>query len=402
MKENSLVQRALPFISINILRTLALLTVCSMIACASGSSSDDDSGDNGDGGNLPDGQVDSSFTISARTNSSGIARVQFRLAAGSTKFAASAFTPSSSHQIRFIELVSSSGTNYLNPGGQEISFAELFSSGVNAINAPSRNVDPDLGSDETYTLGIEASTSGGGALSDSDISVLVTSRADGNFGGGTLIVNLFFVGEVGNEDNVRQVVELAVAEFRSIYAQLGVTLDVRSFSIDGPLILPSPFDGSSFYESASNSVGTLGVNIFISGDVANGAGGILGIAGGIIAPPVPSQRSALAVGIIPGAGPDGVYSTEDIRILGETFAHESGHYVGLFHPVDFSGESASATDPLSDTPTCSTFTACLGNEALTRNLMFTTPVSNGSGGFVPQNQLTGQQAGVVNRYVAVD
>lgn len=387
-----------------ILMFTLLILFASTLGCASGSSGGDDGGDGDDGGtNPPPGDVDSSFLIPIRTNSSGLAQAEFRLAQGSVKFAITAFTPSSNNQVRFLDLSSSNGTNYLDPRGEEISFANFFASGVNSINAPSRDVDPDLRADDTYNVVVEVVSSGGNALPDSEINLLVTSRQGGSFSGGTVVINLFFVGEIGADNTTRTVVARAVEEFRSIYSsQMGINLDIRTIDIDGPLLLPSPFEGSAFYESATNSTGGLAINIFIGGDIAGGAGGILGIAGGIIAPPVPSRRSALAIGIIPGAGPDGVYDDEDIRILGETLAHESGHYLGLFHPVDFSGNTAVATDPLDDTDTCASFTACLANDSLTHNLMFTTPVSDGDGGFVRQNQLTSQQSGVGNRYTAVD
>ena len=103
--------------------------------------------------------------------------------------------------------------------------------------------------------------------------------------------------------------------------------------------------------------------------------------------------------LITGAGPDGVYSESEINVLAETMAHEVGHFMGLFHPIELEGGDS---DPLTDTPTCSSPIECETNPALAMNLMFPTPVADSSGGVLRQNQISGQQRGVLNRYIAVD
>jgi hypothetical protein len=117
---------------------------------------------------------------------------------------------------------------------------------------------------------------------------------------------------------------------------------------------------------------------------------------------MPSRKSAVAVSIFAAAGSNGRFSTDDIRLLGETIAHESGHQMGLFHPVDFSGSIVVGSDPLDDTEECSFFTECVNSQSLISNLMFPNPISDTSGSFIPQNRLTEQQRGVLNRYLAVE
>ena len=399
------IPKSLPFRASKIcLRLLFLTSLCGFIACAVGGGDDDDGGSGGGGGGggptIP--QDEKNFSIGLTTDSGGRATTSFQVALGSTKFGVSAIV-NSSEQVRFTRIMSSSGVNLLNPNGLELSFADSLSPGINSASVPSRADDPNVVANESYTVEVFVADDSGAAKSGADVTLIVNSDSDANLNTGNLNVNIFYVGDVGQEEGTKQVVSQALNEFRTIFSrQAGINLNVNEFDISGPVVLPQPFTGSDIYQSASSMTTGLGVNIFIAGDIDGGGGQILGLAGGIIAPPIPSRRSALAVGVFAGAGPNGTFDATEIRLLGETMAHESGHYMGLFHPVDFSGEVASATDPLDDTFACGVFAECLADESSIRNLMFTTVVSDGSGGFVPQNELSDQQRSVLNRYIAVD
>ena len=82
--------------------------------------------------------------------------------------------------------------------------------------------------------------------------------------------------------------------------------------------------------------------------------------------------------------------------MGETMAHEAGHYLGLFHPVE---TSYALWDALDDTPECDDSAACAA--ALGTNLMFPYPVCAFSE-CEEQGLLTPKQVGVMHRYVGVD
>ncbi len=379
---------------LQLIKTLAIvLLVTSVMGCAQGSSNDDDGGGD-NGGNLP--QSERNFSIGVSTNRSGVASTTFQVPADTTKLAVTA-SVSSNRLVRF-NVFGTNSVNYLNPGGAEITFADSFAPQANAAIAPSRDVDPNLVPGVTYTAEVQLDTSN----ADQAVTFIVNSKADGDLNSGRLRVNIFFVGEIGQDSATREVIGLALDEFRNIYGRIGIELDVRTFDISGPTILPQPFEGSNFYQTNSALSDTLSVNLFVGGDIEGSSGDILGLAGGIPGPPNASARSGVAIGIFPGAGPDGSFNTSEILILGETLAHESGHFLGIFHPVDFSGDRASATDPLNDTNTCRVFSECLSDDSLIGNLMFVSPVSDGSGGFVRQNRLSDQQRAVLNRYIAVD
>ena len=94
-------------------------------------------------------------------------------------------------------------------------------------------------------------------------------------------------------------------------------------------------------------------------------------------------------------GPDALFSDEEVRILGETMAHEVGHLLGLFHPVEI---DLDAWDALADTPRCERTSRC--ETQLGDNVMFPYPVCNW-GGCQSQGNMTTDQVHVVRNYVGV-
>jgi hypothetical protein len=147
--------------------------------------------------------------------------------------------------------------------------------------------------------------------------------------------------------------QAALQVFRGLYTQLGIDLGEFQYedldagsagslrvidSVDGP----NNELGQLF--SKSKSLGQ-GVNFFFVQEIVGGDEGfiILGIAGGIPGPPA-----------IQGTPHSGVALTmlgfrDSPTVLGQTMAHEGGHYLGLFHTSESGGRSH---DPLPDTAQC--------------------------------------------------
>ena len=100
---------------------------------------------------------------------------------------------------------------------------------------------------------------------------------------------------------------------------------------------------------------------------------------------------------MPSSGPDARFSEQETRILGETMAHEVGHYIGLFHPVEMTWD---LYDMLDDTPECASEQEC--SEIFRFHLMFPLPVCSPLGVCAPQTELTEAQSAVANGYVGVD
>ena len=122
---------------------------------------------------------------------------------------------------------------------------------------------------------------------------------------------------------------------------------------------------------------------------------ILGFAGNVPGSVRSGGRSAIAVSWLANAGTDGVFNEEEIRLFSETLAHEAGHYLGLYHPVEI---DFSQWDALSDTEECSSQSSC--QQALKNNLMFPYPICVGNG-CVAQFELTEHQQIVLHNNTAV-
>jgi hypothetical protein len=138
--------------------------------------------------------------------------------------------------------------------------------------------------------------------------------------------------------------------FTELYGRLGIDLNVLTYedldinalrtidSVEGP----GNELGQLFSKSRSANQG---INFFFVQEIVGGQEGfiILGIAGGIPGPPA-----------IMGTRHSGVALTmlgfrDSPKVLGQTMAHEGGHYLGLFHTSESNGTSH---DPLPDTGQC--------------------------------------------------
>lgn len=362
--------------------------------------------DNGSSNGGTDNGTSDSF--STTTDSNGSARTTFNVPSGTTKF--QILADAAGFDVRFDGLSDSRDIDYLSPGGKRLTLSQDFSTDQAVADAPSRNLDPALDSSQDFRVDLSVgSGSNANSVPNIPVNIQVIAKQDPDLSSGVLHVNIYYVGPVGQDPDNKAAVHSATAIFQQIYRSNGnISLSVTERDIDGPATIPSPFSGADFYLNASQLSGsTPALNIFIAGDIDGFQGEAYGIAGNIPGPVIPSSRSGVAVSMITAAGIDGAFSAEDLRILGETMAHEGGHFLGLFHPIDFtdinqSTSTVADSDPLTDTPTCSTQAQCSTISGLAQNVMYPTPVSDGRGGFLAQNQLTSQQSSVLNRSLAVD
>jgi hypothetical protein len=220
--------------------------------------------------------------------------------------------------------------------------------------------------------------------------------------GSRIRINLYFVGVPGisaqSARNDRDVAEMLDA-FEAMYNNAGITLEqvnyfgladvvgpgedaaaleqrfslIRSFSDISELIALSEAPGPTLGEALS-------VNIFLINDFAiPEAPGLLGLSAGI--PGVPGLHGNHGAGLVFTSAPLGV----DNASLGQTMAHEVGHFNGLRHTTEHGGGG----DPLQDTPQCNNpnnGTSCPD----VRNFMF--PFSIGG---VNQTQVSAEQSQVL-------
>ncbi len=230
------------------------------------------------------------------------------------------------------------------------------------------------------------------------VEVEVLTRRDPDPTTGTLRAVIAYAEGVRGEEGVQTAVEGAAAYWVDLYADQGLTLEVEYSDLVVDASLPEVAEGLeayvTFLEASGERVVLLVVGEEISGDAA-----LYGEAGGIPGPWAPTRRSAVEVGWLANAGADGSFSRSDVLLFGETMAHEAGHYLGLFHPVE---ADYSYWDSLEDTAECDDWERC--DDALGRNLMYPYPVCSTAEAdtCVRQSILTDAQAGVMQRYVGVE
>lgn len=275
-----------------------------------------------------------------------------------------------------------------------------FSASVLHVNWPVSEADGPL-TPGVWTL--DARSQHVGEAFDGTMMV----KSDDDFTRGTLQAEIVFAGSLGDDAELVRGVEAAAAIWRDeVYADAGITLQVTTRRWDGPSVLASPgFGDPEAYQDASADKPVRGVSVLIIERVSDGVN-ILGVAGGIPGPLVPTDRSVVAINALEAGGRDGAFSAAEERLLAETIAHEVGHYLGLFHPAELPDalDRITTWDVLDDTPECTAFDGCA--RVLGTNLMFPTPLcAEGNGltcaAWVEQATVSGEQAGVMHRYVGV-
>ena len=134
----------------------------------------------------------------------------------------------------------------------------------------------------------------------------------------------------------------------TIYSNNGITLSVK----DTITISESQYAtvSSSFIDSTTSALVSQGsedtVNLFFVEDQPSSETAILGVSAGI---PGTMNIASSWNGVINYLSAHATGSTLNIQVLGETVAHEMGHWLGLFHTTEAAGSSF---DPLSDTAQC--------------------------------------------------
>lgn len=203
-----------------------------------------------------------------------------------------------------------------------------------------------------------------------------------------------YAGDLSSDPTVQPAIETAAARWAEIYASAGITLEYSFADANMNASLPEPASGSPAYATLYDELGGEGI-VMVVGDDLDGIADLYGEAGGIPGPQTATNRSVVAVAWLVHAGANASFNDAEIELMAETMAHEAGHYLGLYHPVE---QGWSYWDALSDTSHCQSTGNC--ESSLGDNLMFPYPICSGSG-CVEQSLLTNEQAGVVRNYVGV-
>jgi hypothetical protein len=271
----------------------------------------------------------------------------------------------------------------------------FFVANDTVFNWPIREVDgsPDSGV-YTIELGTYDTAKEPHVASGVPVALTLHKNHGSGYTGGTVHALIVYADGLGDDPVVTKGTEAAVEVWREVWAAFGITLDEEFVSSDIDPSLPWPGTGGPAMESAASQGDGTQV-IVIVGDTIDGGLKYLGVSGNIPGTLVPTERTGTAVSWLANAGTDGEFDDVEIQIYGETLAHEVGHYVGLFHPVE---STYDLWDALDDTEKCTNESQC--EDDLGSNLMFPWPVCSFSG-CVSQNQLTPEQQGVMHRYSGV-
>ena len=274
---------------------------------------------------------------------------------------------------------------------ESLTNAFYASEDVSVLNWPIRDADGGLEAGDWTVFASTLDTSGyPKANRDVDVTVL-TRHCTGTRG--SLPVSIVYAGGLESDRVVTKAVEAAALRWVEIYASIGVDLTLSYGSADMDASLPEPLPGGSAYTDVYDAVGE-GVVLVVGEDVG-GDPNLYGEAGGIPGAQIASPHSVVALGWLLHAGADGDFSDDEIEVMAETMAHESGHFLGLYHPVE---STYDMWDALDDTKKCASGSSC--DSALGKNLMYPYPICSGKT-CDDQDTLTDEQSGVVHNNVGV-
>ncbi len=174
--------------------------------------------------------------------------------------------------------------------------------------------------------------------------------------------------------------------------------------------LASPDDaGMQAIFGALRQATSPGLNYVLVDRMSTGGSQPIGYAGGLPGPP--PVDGVGATGVLCSVG-DYYAGGETTGVpLGLTFAHEGGHYLGLYHTTERSGDGPTDHDPIGDTPVCAQLDAqgehgtdvCAGGGG-SENILFWAPQPylEGHGGDPTFSRvLSAGQLGVMKNHPAV-
>ena len=231
--------------------------------------------------------------------------------------------------------------------------------------------DPDASNllDNTSTPNIYAQTSGFGALSYGGGSMLVPYSSSFGAKAGTwsfiasnndrvylglrtgstpssttISIQPYITGTTWSASDI----SAALTVMSNIYSTNGITLTIK----DTITISESQYStiSSSFSNSTTSALISQGstdtVNLFFVEDQLSGESAAYGVSGGL---PGPTGIASSWNGVLNFLTAHATGTTLNTQLLGETAAHEMGHWLGLYHTSESTGTSF---DPLSDTAEC--------------------------------------------------
>ena len=223
------------------------------------------------------------------------------------------------------------------------------------------------------------------------VDYTVQTKTDHNLDEGVVKVRLVWAEGLDTRNDLQVAVEGALVRWSEVWAAAGLTIEVTEVSsdLDPELNVDSvaPFPNDAVDYGGEDDDVTV-----VIGETINDIRGLYGQSGGVPGTLVSTANSAVYISWLTNAGRDGEFEEFEVLLLGETMAHEVGHYLGLFHPVEATYDYY---DALEDTVECTSYSKCEGQ--LGENLMFPYPLCSFTD-CEPQGELTDDQGAVMNLY----
>lgn len=372
---------------LRLINTLAaILLILTAVGCSESGSSDEDPG-SGNSSLVLNRQA-----FSATADASGKANFTFVLPAGSSS----------------MQLAASEGSlESLATGGANLAAQSAFVSSQQTgatINSPYSSAAGLPG--QTFNTSFNAAVG-------SSVGLQVFSKGDASRSSGTLKLNIVLLGPTGGSEDIMSAVDTALEVARITFSRAGVTLDTQISEFDGPGLAPAP--GDALYQSIVSAQRPASITVVIASERRGNKSDEFeyGILGATPFPAIANASSVVVLSLQDITGSDGIFDNsehnDEERLLGEELARFTARALGLPNIVTIRGTNVTASDDLSDTAGCITEDACREDSSARTNLMFPEPLEKRSedressgNEYYPRDQLTAQQAQVLNNSVLID
>ena len=251
------------------------------------------------------------------------------------------------------------------------------------------------------------------------VNLLVSSKGDANLDSGTLKLNIVLLGPVAGSQDILDALDKSLEAARITFNRVGITLDTVISNFDGPARAPAP--GDALYQSIVSAQRPASITVVLASEREGKKSGEFKY-GSIGSTPFPVNANSNSVSVISIrdiTGGDGVFDSsltnisrnnDQKRILGEEISRFTAQALGLPNCVTLDGNNVIKSDDIPDSPSCISVRSCEADSSARTNLMMSQPLRKtddnegvGTGNeFFPRDQLTSQQAKVLNNSVFVD